>query len=89
MVQRPLISILFVALLTIIANPVFANHFDDATLTADCDTYSIMITGGLFRPVTVDYVLNVTQGNGETFTEEGSIEVSNEPQHFAETISGS
>jgi hypothetical protein len=73
MLRKFILTVPIVVALILTAQPALAIHLDSVVLSATCDSYTLTVTGGIFRTLNADYVLNVTQGNGQTVTVQGTM----------------
>ena len=63
---------MMITLLFLSAMPASAIHMNDASLTADCDSYTITVSGTTFRSVTADYSLILIPISGSPIQIDGS-----------------
>ena len=80
---------MMITLLFLSAMPASAIHMNDVSLTADCDSYTITVTGATFRSVTADYSLTLTPISGSPIQINGSFEIIYPPKYLSSTYTDS
>ena len=88
--QIKLVSIIaIISVMILFAVPASANHFQNADLIGDCESYTITVTGSVFRALTVDYSLTLTSSSGDEIVVTGSTEIPYPPKEFSIIITDS